>query len=271
MQPTGKPPMISLALFQKMALLTAGSVVLSLSITALIMLLIGQTGAMTLALAIAGFCPLLVTPPATYVFCRQTMELQSAHKALGEAHRNLSEIHTRLKAAHEDLEHRASHDAMTGLANRERFLAYLSELKRQSDSGFLLMIDADHFKQINDLHGHDAGDRALLAVGQAIAGSIRSTDLGARIGGEEFAIVLRGSSVEGAALIAERVRANVENISLFTADGSPLTVTVSIGGAAFGPQSRSKEIMREADSQLYLAKRGGRNRVVMGDKATRAA
>ena len=262
MQPTGKPPTISYALFRKMALLTAGSVILSLSITAVIMVWIGQTGAMTLALAIAGFCPLLVTPPATYVFYRQTLELQAAHKALGEAHRNLSEIHTRLKAAHEDLEHRASHDAMTGLANRDRFLAHLSELKRQSDSGFLLMIDADHFKQINDRHGHDAGDRALLAVGQAI---------GARIGGEEFAIILRGSSAEDAALIAERVRANVEKIFLSTAEGSPLKVTVSIGGTAFGPQSRSKEIMRQADSQLYLAKRGGRNRVVMDGKASRAA
>ncbi|WP_417414214.1 GGDEF domain-containing protein [Hoeflea sp.] len=272
MQCTGNTPPISFAMLRKMILLTGGSVVLSLMITATIILLLGETGALPLGLAIAGFCPVLVTPPATYVFCRQTMELQAAYKALGEAHRNLSDIHARLKTAHEDLEHRASHDAMTGLANRDRFLSHLSELKRQSHSGYLLMIDADHFKQINDLHGHDAGDRALLAVGQAIAGSIRPTDLGARIGGEEFAIILRGSSEEGAAMIAERVRANVENISLCTADGTPLHVTVSIGGAAFGPQSRSKEVMRQADSQLYEAKRSGRNRVVMATgKVTRAA
>ena len=271
MQTTGTPPTVSVAILRKMVLLTGGSVVLSLVITTTIMVLIGETGALPLALPIAGFCPLLVTPPATYVFCRRTMELQAANKALGEAHRNLSEVHARLKAAHEDLEHRANHDTMTGLANRDRFLAHLSDLKRQSDSGYLLMIDADHFKQINDLYGHDAGDGALLAVGQAISGSIRDTDLGARIGGEEFAVILRGSSTENATAIAERIRSNVEDICLTAADGSQLKVTVSIGGAPFTPDTRTKEVMRQADSQLYQAKRNGRNCVVIAGRMTRAA
>ncbi|WP_417432639.1 GGDEF domain-containing protein [Hoeflea sp.] len=258
-------------MLRKMILLTGGSVVLSLALTASIMLLLGKTGALPLGLVIAGLCPILVTPPAIYIFCRQTMELQAAYRALGEAHRNLSEIHTRLRMAHQDLEHRASHDTMTGLANRDRFLAHLSELKRQSDSGYLLMIDADHFKQINDLYGHDAGDRALLAVGQAITSSIRSTDLGARIGGEEFAIILRGSNTEDASVIAERVRTNVESISLAAEDGTPLKITVSIGGAPFSPETRTKEIMRHADSQLYEAKRSGRNRVVIASRLSHAA
>jgi hypothetical protein len=92
MQTTGTPPTVSLAILRKMVLLTAGSVVLSLVITTTIMILIGETGALPLALPISGFCPLLVTPPATYVFCRRTMELQAANRALGEAHRNLSEV-----------------------------------------------------------------------------------------------------------------------------------------------------------------------------------
>ena len=272
MHPAGSPPILSRAMIRKIAILTAGSVALSMLITIVIMIAISASPeAISLALSIAGFCPLLVTPPAAFLFHRQTLELEAAHRALGKAHRDLSEVYARLKAAHEDLEHRANHDTMTGLANRDKFHAHLSALKRRSDSGYLLMIDADRFKQINDRHGHDAGDRALLAVANAISGSIRASDLGARIGGEEFAIILAGASRAEAACIAERLRATVEAISLASADGEPLKVTVSIGGAPFNPQSRTKEVMREADALLYEAKRAGRNRICIGDKEMRAA
>lgn len=271
MQITGISPTISRAMIKKIALLTTGSVVISLLITGTIMFLVGATGAMVLALSIAGFCPLAVTPLATYVFYRQTLELEAAHKALGQAHQSLFEIHVKLQAAHRDLEHRANHDTMTGLANRDAFLERLSEVKRASDQGFLLMIDADRFKQINDDYGHDAGDRALLAVANAISQSIRVTDFGARIGGEEFAIILRGADREDAVMVAERVRFNVEQMSFTTAEGEQLRVTVSIGGAPFDSQSRSKEIMRAADRLLYTAKRNGRNLVLIGSEMTRAA
>jgi diguanylate cyclase (GGDEF)-like protein len=271
MQNTGKSPRISRAMIKKITVLTLGSVVVSLLITGSIMHLIAATGSMALALTIAGFCPVLVTPPATYLFYRQTLELEAAHVALGEAHKNLFAIHAELKAAHKNLEHRANHDGMTGLANRDAFLQRLSDIKRSSDRGYLLMIDADRFKQINDMHGHDAGDRALLAVANAISGSIRSVDFGARIGGEEFAIILRGASAEEAYMIAERVRGNVEKMSITTAEDKQLSVTVSIGGTAFGPQSRTKEIMRAADSRLYEAKRNGRNLVSIDRKVTDAA
>ncbi len=271
MQNTGRSPNISRAMLRRIAILTAGSVALSLLITASIMSLIGGTGAMALALTIAGFCPLLVTPPAAYMFYRQTIELEAALDALGQAHRNLYEVHANLKAAHKDLEHKANHDSMTGLANRDAFLDRLSEVKSSLEQGYLLMIDADRFKQINDIYGHDAGDRALLAVANAISESIRATDFGARIGGEEFAIILGGANRESALKIAERVRINVEQMSVTTADGKQLRVTVSIGGAAFGPLSCSMDIMRAADTQLYQAKRSGRNMVCIGSEFTRAA
>lgn len=271
MRNSGRLPTISPAMIRKVTLLTAGSVVLSMMVTGYIMYLVGATGAMPLALTIAGLCPLLVTPPATYVFCRQTLELEVAHQALHEAHMNLSEIHAKLKAAHKDLEHRATHDGMTGLANREAFLERLSEFKRMSGEGYLLMIDADRFKQINDEHGHDAGDRALLAIARAISGSIRGSDFGARIGGEEFAVVLRGAGSEEALMIAERIRASIEQMSITTAEGKSLSVTVSIGCAAFGPRSRTKEILRAADSRLYKAKRTGRNLVCIDGEVTHAA
>ena len=205
------------------------------------------------------------------MFYRQTLELEAAHRALGEAHRNLFAIHAELKAAHRNLEHRANHDGMTGLANRDAFLEHLSGVIGSSRRGYLLMIDADRFKQINDVHGHDAGDRALQAVADAIAGSIRAGDFSARIGGEEFAIILVGASGQDAEVIAERVRANVEKMTVTTAEGRQLKVTVSIGGAAFGPPSRTKDIMRAVDARLYQAKHKGRNLVCIDREATRAA
>ncbi|MDP2120771.1 MAG: GGDEF domain-containing protein [Hoeflea sp.] len=271
MHTTGNQPTIFRMMMKKIALLTAGSMGVSLLVTGSVMYLVDATGAMGLALAIAGFCPLLVTPPATFLFYRQTLELEAAHRALHEAHRNLFAIHAELKAAHKNLEHRANHDGMTGLANREAFLEQLADLIQSSGRGYLLMIDADRFKQINDVHGHDAGDRALLAVADAISGSIRSVDFSARIGGEEFAIILGGASAEDAQRIAERVRANVEKMTITTAEGAGLSVTVSIGGAAFGPQSRTKDIMRAADGRLYEAKRKGRNLVCIDSKVIRAA
>ena len=271
MQSTGFLPTVSRAMIRKIVFLTAVSVVGSLMITSLLIWISGKATALPLGLFIATICPLTITPCVTFVFYRQTMELDAAYKALGEAHQSLSEVHAKLKNAHRDLEHRASHDSMTGLANRDKFLARLSEVKRKSDSGYLLVIDADRFKQINDQYGHDTGDRALLAVGQAISGSIRSTDLGARIGGEEFAVVLEGASRSDALLTAERLRASVERILLATAAGEKLKITVSIGGAPFGPHSRTKDVMRAADSQLYEAKRNGRNQVVIVEQASRAA
>jgi len=271
MHSTGFLRTFSRAMINKIVFLTSISVVISVLMTSFIMWMVGETGGLPLGLSIAVFCPLAVTPCATFLFYRQTLELEAAHKALSQAHQSLFEVHARLKNAHTELEHRASHDSMTGLANRDKFLARLSELKRKDDSGYLLVIDADRFKQINDLHGHDAGDRALLAVGQAISGSIRVSDLGARIGGEEFAVVLKGASRSDAIVTAERIRASVERILLTTADGNELYITVSIGGAPFAPQSRTKEVMRAADHQLYEAKRNGRNQALVAGQAVRAA
>lgn len=271
MQKTGLKPTFSRAMTKKIGLLTSTSIAISLLITSFIMWMADRTEAMPLALSIAAFCPLMVTPCATFVFYRQTLEIVAAHKALDEAHKNLSVVHAKLKDAHRDLEHRANHDSMTGLANRDKFLARLSELKRRAGSGYLLVIDADRFKQINDQHGHDSGDRALLAVGQAISGSIRVTDLGARIGGEEFAVVLSGADRSAALATAERIRASVERISLTSADGAELKITVSIGGAPFDPHSRTKDVMRAADGQLYEAKRNGRNQSLVAQPDVRAA
>lgn len=159
-------------------------------------------------------------------------------------------------------EHRlAFTDALTGLANRHRFEAVLDqELLRAERNGqrlALLLVDADHFKAVNDAHGHAVGDRVLAELGRVIDGCARRTDCAARIGGEEFALLLIEADRDGAMQVAERLRRAVE------AELRSPAVTVSVGVAAHVPGSGTVKVLRErADEALYAAKNAGRNRVI---------
>ncbi|MCC7485950.1 MAG: GGDEF domain-containing protein [Burkholderiales bacterium] len=158
-------------------------------------------------------------------------------------------------------------DGLTGLANARHFhLALERELDRVARTGAaaaLLLIDIDHFKLVNDTHGHLAGDQALRAVGEALLRGVRPMDLVARTGGEEFGVILPGSSPQLARVAAERLRARVENTAIELPSGAPVNVTVSIGGAAVAPWERvtSRHLIELADRHLYAAKHQGRNRV----------
>lgn len=158
-------------------------------------------------------------------------------------------------------------DPLTGCANRRQFDTILDrELDRVARSGdvaLLLMIDVDHFKRVNDLHGHNVGDMVLQAVAQALNGCVRPMDTLARYGGEEFAIVLPACQPAYGQNVAERVRKAVEALRIPIAPGQQLTVTVSIGGAYALQWIRStrKLWIERADQQLYQAKSHGRNRI----------
>jgi diguanylate cyclase len=168
----------------------------------------------------------------------------------------------------------SSRDALTGLANRRAFqLALAREVDRVARSGepaLLLALDIDHFKKVNDQHGHAAGDAVIQAVAHALVDSVRPMDLVARVGGEEFAIILPNCASTFGQTVAERIRRRVERMPIALApDGVPLPqnpqiqVTVSVGGA-FAPQwvRSTPAIWQErADQQLYLAKAQGRNLV----------
>ncbi len=162
----------------------------------------------------------------------------------------------------------SSRDALTGLANRRSFeLALAREVDRVARSGeaaLLLVLDIDHFKRVSDTFGHAAGDRVLRAVSAALIDSVRPMDLVARIGGEEFAIVLPNCPALFGATVAERVRRRVEQAPVMIgASGRQIEVTVSIGGA-FAPQwvrSTPALWIERADQQLYRAKAQGRNLV----------
>ncbi|MEO7057057.1 MAG: GGDEF domain-containing protein [Caldimonas sp.] len=159
----------------------------------------------------------------------------------------------------------SSRDPLTGLANRRQFeLALASEIDRVARAGepaLVLMIDIDHFKRVNDAHGHQAGDVVLKAVAAALAECIRPMDMVARFGGEEFAMILPNCAPLFAQAVAERIRTHVSDTSIAIGTGAEVSVTVSIGGA-FAPQwVRSSSLLwvERADQQLYRAKSEGRN------------
>jgi diguanylate cyclase (GGDEF)-like protein len=154
-----------------------------------------------------------------------------------------------------DLEELAYRDGLTGLWNRRAYDDRIAQLE-DSDAapGAALMLDIDNFKGINDVHGHEVGDEALVGVGRAILKSIRPTDFGARFGGDEFVVLLPGTDPEGAGVIAERIRATVED----EISDPPMTVSIGVAGLS-GDTRQTNHLIDEA---LYEAKRAGRNQVV---------
>mgnify|MGYP003628120144 FL=1 len=121
------------------------------------------------------------------------------------------------------------------------------------------MIDADNFKAINDLFGHDNGDQALAIIARSIRSVLRTGDLVGRMGGEEFAVYLPDLDYSQTEAIAERIRRSV-NLAVFNPDGRQRTLSVSIGGAVFEGRASFAELFRIADQRLYKAKQTGRNR-----------
>ncbi len=158
-------------------------------------------------------------------------------------------------------------DPLTGLANRRHFRAVLSReidiVAPSGNSALLLMLDIDHFKKVNDTHGHLAGDRVLQAVSRCIASCVRPQDTVARYGGEEFVIVMPDCQAAYGETVAERVRQSVAALSINVGPLLNLQITTSVGGA-FAPvwvRSTVDLWIERADTQLYLAKAQGRNQV----------
>lgn len=161
----------------------------------------------------------------------------------------------------------AMHDELTGLPNRrysvEVLERLLGALKRSRQPFSLLMLDIDHFKQINDQCGHMVGDRALRLLADGLRARLRAQDLAGRLGGEEFLVILPDTSATGASLLAESLRRSVAQLRLQCDGGSPQQMTVSIGVCTVLPGSHPSplEVIDLADQALYRAKQNGRNRV----------
>lgn len=158
-------------------------------------------------------------------------------------------------------------DSLTSCLNRGAFTGKVSGMlahREIAPRGALLMIDADNFKQINDLFGHDIGDEALTIIARSIRSILRAGDLVGRMGGEEFGVFLPNVDRRGAEAIAERIRRSV-NLAIFAPDGRLRQLSVSIGGAVFVDRTNFSDLFRIADQRLYGAKQAGRNRAAIVD------
>ncbi|TZF90486.1 GGDEF domain-containing protein [Cognatilysobacter lacus] len=167
----------------------------------------------------------------------------------------------------------ASEDALTGLANRRtldaRLAAEAARARRHGQPLSLLMLDLDRFKVVNDEYGHAAGDRVLAAAANALADELRSIDLGARFGGEEFVAVLPDTPLGDAMRVAERIRRRIAAMPA-TVQGRTIPVTVSIGAAELADSEGIAGVLARTDAALYRAKRGGRDRCVAAPPSVRA-
>lgn len=163
-------------------------------------------------------------------------------------------------------------DILTGAGNRLALTQALSReyqcAQRYGHSLSVLMLDLDHFKQVNDRHGHAAGDHVLSSVARLISGSIRSTDTLFRYGGEEFLLLLPETANDGAQTIAERLRQKVEEL-IVCEDGLGLRTTISIGIATLNASDKEESLIKRADNALYDAKHSGRNLVCGAVQSTR--
>jgi diguanylate cyclase (GGDEF)-like protein len=166
---------------------------------------------------------------------------------------------------HRIIEQQALIDGLTQLSNRrhteDRLASELARAERFGGPLAVVVADLDDFKAVNDVHGHPVGDTVLRAFARIAAGSIRDVDVAGRWGGEEFLLVLPGTDAAGAALLAERIRAEVDGGSILTAEGVPIRVTASFGVAAYEEGQDLETLVATADAALYEAKRGGKNRV----------
>jgi len=194
-------------------------------------------------------------------------------EAYGETHREIAAaLAGQGMAAYENatlfktVEQLALTDGLTGLFNRRHFFHLadreIAATRRRSSPLTAMMLDIDHFKQVNDGYGHPVGDQVIAAVADRLNAAVRKTDLVGRYGGEEFVVFLPDTGAEGANILAERIRVAIGDRPIDT-DAGPLAVTTSIGLAAYDiTDTEPGSLLARADEALYAAKQGGRNRVV---------
>jgi diguanylate cyclase (GGDEF)-like protein len=182
-----------------------------------------------------------------------------------------SRYHTQLEIVilSQELDRMSRTDELTGLSNRRDMYEWLKQesyrYERNRNPFSITLCDIDHFKNINDVFGHDCGDLVLKNVARLLTDSVRKQDRIARWGGEEFIILHPETNLGNAELIAERMRKTIENSS-FTYQQHDLHLTLSFGTAMKTENSTVEEVIKHADENLYHAKRTGRNRVVSGHR-----
>ena len=192
-----------------------------------------------------------------------SLALAARIRTLREERRVLAESETRFKNL-------SYSDGLTGLFNKRFFALHLEEALRDGQASderpCLLFIDLDDFKLFNDTHGHDQGDLVLRSLAEVITDSVRSEDMPCRWGGEEFAVILLGATLDSAAAIAERIRQRFAH-KVFSPNGQAVRQTLSVGLARASAGESAEQFIRRADQALYQAKRAGKNRLCVSTEA----
>jgi len=199
--------------------------------------------------------PILDDTGAVSHVIEYTRDVTERKKAEDEKHRLI-----------EKLERLSRTDSLTGLMNRRALAEHLNyEIDRSKRFGSelsLILCDMDNFKEINDRHGHDTGDRALQMLSRALEALIRKTDMAGRYGGDEFMLILPGTSSRGAESLVEKIRADLKLIDLRSRDGRPIPLSMSIGVATLMDETESVDsLIKRADDAMYASKQGGRSRM----------
>jgi len=169
----------------------------------------------------------------------------------------------------QELQHTIAHDELTSSLTRRQFLQSVQLLQQQAThSGHttaFLMLDIDHFKQVNDNYGHQMGDRALQSCVQTIQSLLRPQDLLGRLGGEEFAIFMTNTDADAAYLCAEKIRLQVSQTPIEQEQQQSFFIQISIGVCVCAPENQHsiEQLFKQADDALYQAKRQGRNQVII--------
>jgi len=219
-----------------------------------------QPGQFHWAVEVATFSVLLLVMPGCAILAQRMSALR---EALG---RQKSELALALARVAEI----AERDELTGLPNRRHAQEQLQRLQAEAGRGaraYLALIDLDHFKQVNDVHGHAVGDQVLCQFAKETLGLLRPGDLLARWGGEEFLLVIRTSEADVALAVCERIRLHTKHATLPTSTGALLRVTVSIGVSCHTSSFSTAQTLEAADAALYSAKGAGRDRVELHREA----
>ena len=201
--------------------------------------------AVLFGVSIAFFIPLLIAPPLSFLML----------SLLRMQHETIQKVDDHIRF-----------DLLTGVLNRSHFL---DNIRSRAASGVLLIVDADHFKQVNDRLGHAAGDEALGILAQTMHNMIGNKGIVGRLGGEEFGVFLPGMDVEAGCNISEELCQSVRGIDMIV-DGKPLKLTISIGGTVHHQHLTIGHSLKVADKRLYVAKHSGRDRFVVAgaDRST---
>jgi diguanylate cyclase len=199
----------------------------------------------------------------------ETQQMCAANATLSRQLNSSSQEVLDLTRRLEQVQAEAFNDPLTGLLNRRGFEQAICDLDasgRELQGAALLAVDIDHFKHINDSHGHLLGDQVLRAVAQVLRARIKGSDIAARLGGDEFVVLLPKTSVAGAVILAEQIRSTLLDGKLRRTDREQYVenITLSVGVAAANDGDRLDDLLHRADVALYGAKRSGRNRVSTG-------